>query len=491
MPSRLSSPESAQGTPHASARVRASGRRSPPPSPAWSPSWRRQGLRRPPTLPLHRALPPLLRRDLLRLFKNAAAGGPLVRLDAAGFRLLQVNDEALMREILLDKGRVYRKARLMRRLGVITGEGLLINEGELWKRHRRLANPALAAGSLPRYVPAMREGVAQTAARWRGREADAPLDLVAELSRTTLTSLLDSIFGIRGESGILDDRMARVSGVIHALLDELVRQGSALAAPPLSWPTPGNLRFRRRIAEANAILDDIIAKRRTDLADTDAPADLLGQWLQQRRRDPEHFSALEMRDELMTMLIAGHHSLAIALAWALYHVALDEDLQAAVRSEVDAAPDLPQSLEDLAHLPLARGVLLEALRLYPQPPILLREAVAGHGLGGYHIRAGDQLVLSIPALHRDPAHWPQPERFDAGRFAGFNGDGMMQGHHLGFGGGARSCIGRRFALLEGVLVLAQMLRAFRLRPVGAEPVPPRFAGMLVPAAPLLVRAESR
>jgi cytochrome P450 len=452
---------------------------------------RRQGLRRPPTLPLHRALPPLLRRDLLRLFENAAAGGPVVRLDAAGFRLLQVNDEALMREILLDKGRVYRKASLMRRLGAITGEGLLINDGELWKRHRRLANPALAAGSLPRYVPAMREAVAQTAARWCSGEADAPLDLVAELSRTTLTSLLDSIFGIRGESGMLDARVAGVSGVIHALLDELVRQGSALAAPPLSWPTPGNLRFRRRIVEANAILDDIIEKRRTDLADTDAPADLLGQWLQQRRSDPEHFSAVEMRDELMTMLIAGHHSLAIALAWALYHLALDTDLQAAVRAEVDAAPELPQRLEDLARLPLVRGVLLEALRLYPQPPILLREAIAEHGLGGYRVRAGDQLVLSIPALHRDPAHWPQPERFDARRFAGFNADSMMQGHHLGFGGGARSCIGRRFALLEGVLVLAQMLRAFRLRPVDAEPVPPRFAGMLVPAAPLLVRAAAR
>lgn len=453
----------------------------------------RQGLRRPPTLPLHRALPPLLRRDLLRLFDNAAAGGSVVRLDAAGFRLLQVNDEALMREMLLDKGRVYRKASLMRRLGAVTGEGLLINDGEVWKRHRRLANPALAAGSLPRYVPAMREAMAQTVARWRRPEAAAPLDLVAELSRTTLTSLLDSIFGIRGEAGMLNDRVAQVSGVIHALLDELVRQGSALAAPPLSWPTPANRRFRRRIAEANAILDDIIAKRRKDLADTDAPADLLGQWLQQRRRNPEHFSAVEMRDELMTMLIAGHHSLAIALAWALYHVALDADLQAELSVEAATAPELPRSLEDLADLPLARGVLLEALRLYPQPPILLREAVAEHGLGGYHIRAGDQLVLSIPALHRDPAHWPQPERFDAGRFAGFNTDGMMQGHHLGFGGGPRSCIGRRFALLEGVLVLVEALRVFRLRPAtaNAERVPPRFAGMLVPAAPLLVRAVPR
>jgi cytochrome P450 len=430
----------------------------------------------------------LLRRDLLRLFDNAAKAGPVVRLDAMGFRLLQVNDEQLMREVLLDKGRVYRKASLMRRLGAITGEGLLINEGDVWKRHRRLANPALAAGSLPRYVPAMRHAAEQTISRWRTRAAAAdPLDLLAELSRATLVSLLDSIFGIR-----FDARLARVSEVIHNLLDELVRQGSSLAALPLSWPTPANRRFRQRIVEANAILDEIVATRARDLTDTDTPADLLGQWLLQRRRAVEHFSAQEMRDELMTMLIAGHHSLAIALAWALYHVALDSGLQAEVRAEADAA-DVPARMEDLEPLPLVRGVLLEALRLYPQPPVLLREAIADHALGAYRLRAGDQLVLSIPALHRNPVHWPEPEVFRAGRHTELNADAMMQGHHLGFGGGPRSCIGRRFALLEGAVLMVELLRAFSLRPAvpDAAPVRPRFAGMMVPAAPLLVVAAVR
>ncbi|WP_296900160.1 cytochrome P450 [Thiohalocapsa sp.] len=445
-------------------------------------------------LPLHRSLPPLLRRDLLRLFANGAAAGPVVRLDAAGFRLLQVNAEPLMRDILLDKDRCYRKGSLMRRLAAVTGEGLLINDGERWKRHRRLANPALTAGSLPRYVPAMRRAIAQTIERWRHEGTGAgPRDLVTELSRTTLVSLLDSIFGLRLKGDRLDGRLARVSGVIHALLDDLVRRGSSLLAPPLAWPTPANRRFRRRIAEANAILDQIIAARRRDLADSDEPADLLGQWLLQRRRDSSHFSAEEMRDELMTMLIAGHHSLAIALAWALYHVAREPGLQAALQSETEAGRDLPHRLEDLDQLPLTRGVLLEALRLYPQPPILLREAIADHALGGYRIRRGDQLLLSIPTLHRDPLHWPAPECFEPRRFDGFNADAMMQSHHLGFGGGPRSCIGRRFAMLEGVLVIAQLIQAFRLRPATPDtaPVPPRFAGMLVPAAPLLVHAEPR
>ena len=470
MPSRLSSPESAAGA-----------------RPAATTTEMRHPARRPPTLPVWVSLPPLLRRDLLALFARGAAGGPIVRLDAAGFRLYQVNDAALMRDILLDRPKHYRKARLMRRLGAVTGDGLLINDGEVWKRHRRLANPALAANALPRYVPAMREAVADTITRWQARDAGAPLDLLAELSATTLASLLDSIFGIRPDQGL-----ARVSGVIHNLLDELVRQGSALAAPPLSWPTPANRRFRRRIAEANAILDDIIATRTRGLQSTDNPADLLGQWLLARRQDSEHFSAAEMRDELMTMLIAGHHSLAIALAWALYHVARDADLQARLARECDGAA-LPAALADIDRLPLVRGVLLEALRLYPQPPILLREATADHVLGAYRIQRGDQLLLSVAALHADAAHWPEPDRFDATRYAGFDTDAMLQGNHLGFGGGPRSCIGRRFALLEGTLVIAALVQAFELRPAAPEsaPVPPRFAGMLVPSRPLHVVAMPR
>lgn len=442
----------------------------------------------PPRLPLHLSLPPLLRRDLLRLFENAAAAGSVVRLDTIGFRLFQVNDEQLMREVLLDKGRLYRKGSPMRRLGAVTGEGLLINDGELWKRHRRLVNPALAAPTLSRYVPTMRHAVQQTIRRWRARDPTAgPLDLVAELSQTTLVSLLESIFGVR-----FDARMGRVSEVIHKLLDEVVRQGSSLAAPPLSWPTPANRRFRRRIAEANAILDDIIETRKPGLAEADMPADLLGQWLLQRSFGSESFSAQEMRDELMTMLIAGHHSLAIALAWALYHVARDGSLQTALHAETDRC-EVPARMEDLESLPLVRGVLLEALRLYPQPPILLREVTAHHVLGAYRFRAGDQLLLSIPALHRDPARWPDPDAFRAERHAELNTDAMMYGHHLGFGGGSRSCVGRRFALLEGSVLIVELLRAFMLRPAlrDAPCIAPRFAGMLVPSAPLYVVATPR
>jgi cytochrome P450 len=437
-------------------------------------------LKAPPRLPMRQSLPPLLRRDLLQLFRNGAAAGPVVRLDAAGFRLLQVNDELLMREILLDKGRVYRKGRLMRQLGAVTGDGLLINDGDLWRRHRRIANPAMSAGSLPGYLPAMERAAEDTIARWRRQPEGKVLSLLDELSQTTLISLLDSLFGIR-----FDAKLAHVSAVVHSLLDDIVLRGSALWTAPLSWPTPSNRRFRRRIAEANAILDRIIDTRRRELDATDEPGDLLGQWLNQRDAEADHFDDAEMRDELMTMLIAGHHSLAIALAWAFYHVGRDGELQSALRAEAESMR-AASGVDVLDRLPLARGVLLEALRLYPQPPILLREALADHALGDYRIRAGDQIVISVSALHGDAGHWPDPSEFRADRYADFNSDAMMQGHHLGFGGGPRSCIGRRFALLEGVLLLARLIPHFELRLADPDspPVQPRFAGMLVPSEPL-------
>ncbi|MEA1049909.1 cytochrome P450 [Lamprobacter modestohalophilus] len=444
-----------------------------------------QVVTKPPTLSAFASLPPLFRRDLLTLFARASQS-PLVRLDYLGFRLFQLNDPALIRQVLLDKERRYRKGRLMRRLGAVTGEGLLINDGERWKKHRRLANPSMSGRRLAGYAPAMAESARLLVERWRALPAGEPVDLIAEISRTTLIALLRTLFGID-----YDARYADVSEVIHRLLDALVQRGSSLLAPPLSWPTPSNLAFRRKIAEAEAILARIIDSRRRHLDDDDDPSDLLGQWLRQREQDPEHFTPDEMRDELMTMLIAGHHSLAIALSWALWEIAGDADLQQGLRTEVDALEQAPTDADAVQTLPLTQGAFLEALRLYPQPPILLRDALGDHVLGGYRIRAGDQLIINILAIHHDPQLWPEPHRFRADRYPNINPDHLMQAHHLGFGGGPRSCIGRRFALIEGTLLLAHLLRGLQLDRATTGPIEPRFAGMMVPTAPLLLHVTPR
>jgi cytochrome P450 len=439
----------------------------------------------PPKLSVFKSLPPLFSKDLLTLFKHASKV-PLVRLDHIGFRLFQLNDSALMREVLLDKDRRYCKGRLMRRLAAVTGEGLLINDGERWKQHRRLANLSMSGRRLAGYAPAMAESAQLLVERWRKLPSAQPVDLIEDLSRTTLIALLRTLFGVD-----YDSRYAHASEVIHTLLNALVQRGSALLTPPSSWPTATNRRYKQKIAEAEAILTRIIATRREGLAEEDDPIDLLGQWLRQREQDPEHFTPEEMRDELMTMLIAGHHSLAIALSWTLWEIAGNPDLQQRLRDEVDALDAAPSEASELAKLPLTQGAFLEALRLYPQPPILLRDARFDHDLGNYRIRAGDQLILNILAVHHDPRLWPDPLRFQAERYPGINLDHLMRAHHLGFGGGPRSCIGRRFALIEGSLLLAHTLRGCLLDRAAPGPIHPRFAGMMVPSKPLLLHVTPR
>lgn len=442
----------------------------------------------PPTLsPVH-SLPPLLSGDLLSLFRKASEEGPVVRLDGAFFRLYQVNDTSLIEDILRDKQKVYRKGKLMRSLSVVTGDGLLINDGDVWKRHRRLANPAFSPRKLDGYAECMMRSASLLIERWKEHPADTPIDLLEEMSEVTLMSLLQTIFGID-----FDAAYAEVSHVIHSLLEAVVRRGRSFFPLPLSFPTPANIDFRAQITKANRILEDIMATRRETIQDEDAPVDLLGQWLQQMDAQDEDssFTPSEMRDELMTMLIAGHHSLAIALAWSLYETARAPAVQQALHQEIDGLETFPSTHQALEQLPYTRGIFLEALRLYPQPPILLRDALEEHQLGPYTIRKGDQLLVNVLAVHQHPERWPSPETFDPSRYTDLPIEASLQHHYLSFGGGSRTCIGRRFAILEGCMLLARIAQEFELSLDSSEPIPPRFAAMMVPSSPLTLKVTPR
>lgn len=440
----------------------------------------------PPRLPSGIALPLLYQGEFLQLFQEASQFPGIVRLDGAFFRLFQVNDATLIQEILRDKQKRYRKGKLMRQLIDVTGDGLLINDGELWRRHRRLASPAFSPRKLDGYAECMMRAAHLLVDRWR--DTSEPVDLLHDMSEITLVSLLETIFGIG-----FDETYAGVSEVIHQMLEQVVLRGRSFFPMPLWVPTPSNLRFRKKIAEAHRTLDQIMATRRASAQD-DEPVDLLGQWLQQsdEQEDGEqHFSPQEMRDELMTMLIAGHHSLAIALSWSLYEVARRPEVQARLQAEVDAFETLPQGFKAFEQMTYTRGVFLEALRFYPQPPILLRDCMEDHRLGEFSIKQGDQLLVNVLAVHHDPTCWPEPEAFLPERYEDIALEKMLQHHYLSFGGGSRSCIGRRFAVLEGCMLLAMIVRHMELTLCDPEPVPPKFAAMMVPETPLRLRLSPR
>lgn len=442
----------------------------------------------PPTLSPTTSLPLLYKGEFLKLFDAAAQYPGIIRLDGAFFRLFQVNDPTLIRDILRDKHKRYRKGKLMRRLSDVTGDGLLINDGETWRRHRRLANPAFSPRKLDGYANCMMESADTLLERWK-QQGSEPVDLIHEMSEITLMSLLQTIFGIG-----FDEKFADVSHVIHSMLEEVVLRGRSFFPLPLSFPTPANHRFRKKIAQANQTLSSIMETRRQSILASDEPVDLLGQWLLQAEEQSdtdEFFSSQEMRDELMTMLIAGHHSLAIALAWSLYEVARHPRVQEALQQEVDALDRIPKTHRELEALSYTQGVFLEALRFYPQPPVLLRDALESHDLGAYSIRKGDQLLVNVLAVHQDPECWPEPEQFRPERYLDFHPEKMLHNHYLSFGGGSRSCIGKRFAMLEGCILLAHIVKAFQLEVVEEQPIQPKFAAMMVPDSPMMLKVTLR
>ena len=245
----------------------------------------------PPRLSPFLTLPPLLTRDLLGLFEKCSTKGDIVRLDLWGFQLHQVNHPELAQEILRDKGKVYRKGRLMRRLKTVTGEGLLINDGDTWLRHRRLANPAFTPSRLDGYTETMLRSAEKLVERWRAYPEDKPIDIIHEMSEITLTSLLRTILGID-----FDEDFDGFTEVAHELLGEVVDRNSNLFPLPLSFPTKANIRFKEKVSKANRIIEKMIEHRQRVLGNEDKPVDLLGQWLQKAQEDEDAFSPSEMRE---------------------------------------------------------------------------------------------------------------------------------------------------------------------------------------------------
>jgi cytochrome P450 len=227
---------------------------------------------------------------------------------------------------------------------------------------------------------------------------------------------------------------------------------------PLSWPTPGNLRTRRAIERLDRIVYRIIRERRESGKDT---GDVLSMLLLARDEDGSGMSDLSVRDEAMTLFLAGHETTANALAFAWYLVAKNPEVFAKMRAEVDAAiGDRPPAFEDLPRLPYTLQVLKESMRLYPPAYLLGRQAIRDVTVGGHRLPAGTIVMINILAMHRRPDVFPDPERFDPERFEVEAEKKLPRGAFIPFGAGSRICIGNHFALMEGQLVLAAIARRF-------------------------------
>ncbi len=377
-------------------------------------------------------------------------------------RVLLVHEPTAIRRVLLDNAANYRKDPLQRRvLSAGLGDGLLSVEGEQWQAQRRTLAPLFARKTVTTFAGAMQAAAQGVVERWRQFGSGSVIDVAAEMTLVTLNVLALTIFS----DGISDDldefRMA-----MNAYFAVIGKIGALdLFGVPDFVPRPGRARLRETLGYFENLIDGLIEHRRQalDRAPADAPADLLTLLL--RALDPSTqrpMNIAEVKSNVLTFLSAGHETTANTLTWSLFLLSQSPDWRARVEAEVDS--EFTGPAEGLAErLVATRAVIDEAVRLYPPIAALSRIADGPDQLGRHQVRRRTLIVIAPYVLHRHSRLWDRPDVFDPGRFLGDEKQRIDRFAYMPFGAGVRTCIGSTFALQEATLVLATLIKNFRMQ----------------------------
>jgi cytochrome P450 len=366
-------------------------------------------------------------------------------------------------DVLVTHNKSFKKHSGLSFFRYILGDGLLTSEGPQWLAQRRLMQPAFHAKQLARYIPVFVELTRAMLASWKPGE---PRDLYREFAHLTL--------GIAARTLFAADTSADAEGV-SATLRSIVADNDIRMRQLVPWPmwlpTPSNRRLKAAVAKLDAVLYAIIARRR---ADGGAGDDLLSTLLRATDEiDGRKMTDRQLRDEVMTLFLAGHGTSANALAWSWYLLAKHPAEAEKLHAEADAVlGDREPTAADLPRLVFANRVVSESMRLYPPAYLIGREALEPLDLGGLKLRRGDTVFMSQWVVHRDGRWFPEPERFDPERWAGDAAERLPKYAYFPFGGGPRVCIGNTFARTELPLVLAEIARHWRFTLADDRPVTP-------------------
>lgn len=438
----------------------------------------------PPRVPGHFILGnlPAYRKDPLGFGRTIAAQyGDVVDLRIFNRRIFFLAHPEHVHQVLVQDAEKFHKSPVYRIfLGRALGEGLLTSEGEGWRRQRKLAQPAFHHGRIQSYAQTMVDYADATAARWETQET---LPVNREMASVTLEVVCRTLFStdIRAEAD-------RIGFALTELLEAITEATGAAVFLPAWLPTRNNRRIRRGVAELDSVIMPLIEARRESGEDT---GDLLSMLLLARDEDGHGMSDKQVRDEAVTIVLAGHETTANALTWAWVLLAQHPEVEAKLHAELDAVLNGEKpKLEHVKQLPYTGMVVKETLRLYPPIPEVARQALEDVPLGRYVIPEGTIVLLPIYALHHDPRWFGDPDAFRPERFA----DGaraLPKGVYLPFGGGPRVCIGNAFAQLEATLLLATLAQRYRLSLEPGRSVIPEATLTLRPKGDLVMRLHAR
>jgi len=422
------------------------------------------------------------RNPLLFLTRCSREYGDVVRLHFPGPPVYLLNGSDHVKHVLVKHNRNFIKGRYFRQELSFLGRGLLTSEGEFWRRQRRLSQPAFHRQRINAYGEVMVSYAERMLEGWREGETR---DVHQEMMRLLLEVVAKVLFDAE------IDRAEEVGKALGRVAKRFDEQGSAKLLRFLlgRLPTPTDLRFRKAVKQLDELIYGIINERRTSGKDT---GDLLSMLLHARDEEGERMSDKQLRDEAMTILLAGPETNALALSWSCYLLSQHPEVEAKLLGELrEVLGDRAPTLEDLPKLRYTEMVLKESMRLYPPAWSISREAKGECEIGGYRVPAGTQLFIAQWVIHRDPRHFEDPEAFEPERWIDGYGERIPKYAYLPFGAGPRLCIGSSFAVMEATLLLAMIAKRFRLELASGRRVIPQPSVTLRPRGGIEMRLKKR
>jgi cytochrome P450 len=426
---------------------------------------------------------PEFRRDMLAFYTRMAREyGDISAFRFGPRKLLLLNHPDLIEQVLVTDNRLYTKHFGLRLLRPTLGNGLILSESDFWLRQRRLVQPAFSKQRIESYGSIFVDHTERMLSAWRDGERR---DLHRDMMKLTLGIVAKTLLDV--DAG---DESDLVSEAADAIMVDFNSRFLSAWPPPFWLPVPRNLALKRQVRRLDAIILKVIGQRRAERRDH---GDLLSLLVEARdESDRQGMTDRQLRDEVMTMFLAGHETTANALSWTWYLLAKHPHVEACLHGELESVlAGRAPTAADVPRLPYAEQVILEAMRLYPPAYVIGRQPIDDCSIGGYHVPAGTSVLISQWVLHRDPRNFDRPDEFDPDRWK----DGLIRRlpkfTYMPFGGGPRTCIGNSFAMLEAILAVATMASRFHMRLVPEAAVAPWASITLRPRNGLHVVVQRR
>jgi len=406
------------------------------------------------------------------LYKLFLAYGEMFVLAIGPKKFVVVSDNAVAKEMLLTQAKSFSKGLLSEILDFVMGQGLIPANGEVWKVRRKVIVPSLHKKYVTSMVDMFGEcGLKGTSQLARAERAGESVEMENFYSRYALDIIGKAVFNYDFDSLTTDDPV--IKAVYTVLREAEYRSVTFIPywkVPPLRWLVPRQRKCQEALTVVNDTLDELISRCKKIVEEEDE--EFVEEYMNTDDPSILHFliasgddvTSKQLRDDLMTLLIAGHETTAAVLTWTTFLLAKHPEVKAKVFEEVDrVVGDRNPTVADMRELVYTTRVINESMRLYPQPPVLIRRALEPVTLGGYNIDAGTDFFISVWNLHRNPRIWDEPDAFKPERFpvdAPMPNEYTEEYAYLPFGGGQRKCVGDQFAIFESIVSLAMLMRRF-------------------------------